>query len=268
MAHPDDALHAYYARDKERERLSSGVGLLEFVRTLDVIGRTLPSAPATVADIGGGPGRYTDWLVEHGYRVVHRDLVAEHVANVRLQHPTDVDSAVGDARALDLPDASVDHVLLLGPLYHLSERADRVVALREAGRVVRPGGRIHVAAITRWAARLHGILLDRVHEAYPAIIDMIDDMERTGWMAPLAEASFTGYAHTPREFADEIAEAELDLESLVAVEGMAIALGDLDDRLADPHERDHLLHTLRAVEDVPDLLGIGPHLLATARSAD
>ena len=51
-----------------------------------------------------------------------------------------VHAEVGDARDLNLPDSSVDAVVLLGPLYHLRERAHRVQALREASRVVRPGG--------------------------------------------------------------------------------------------------------------------------------
>jgi SAM-dependent methyltransferase len=263
MTSEDAALQAYYARDKERDRLATGVGKLEFLRTIEVLERTIPAPPATVADIGGGPGRYTDWLVEHGYRVVHRDVVASHVEQVRQRHRDAVDSAVGDARALDLDDGSVDLVLLLGPIYHLREAADRVAALREAARVVRPGGRVQVAAITRWSARLHGILVDHVHESYPAMFDVVDEVERTGWLPPVVEGGFNGYTHTPAELREEVASAGLELESLVAVEGIGYALGDLDERLDDPAQRALLLDTLRAVEAVPDLLGLGPHLLAT-----
>src|SRR3954454_1008005 len=118
-----DALHAYYTRGDEHDRLATGVGRVEFARTVEIVGRTLPAPPSVVADIGGGPGRYTDWLVEEGYTVVHRDLVGDHVARVAARHP-DVDTAVGDARALDLHDASADAVLLLGPLYHLRAASD------------------------------------------------------------------------------------------------------------------------------------------------
>src|SRR3954454_4489299 len=169
MVEQDAALQAYYERDTERDRLAVGIGRLEFARTLDVISRTLPSVPATIADIGGGPGRYTDWFVEHGYDVVHRDIVPGHVAQVRERHGHAVDCAVGDPRRLDLDDDSVDVVLLLGPLYHLPNRADRLLALHEARRVLRKGGVVHAAAISRWSARLHGILVNRVHETYPVI---------------------------------------------------------------------------------------------------
>lgn len=258
------AMQAYYAQDKERDRLERDVGRVEYARTIEVIGRTLPAPPAVVADIGGGPGRYTDWLIDSGYTVVHRDVVAHHVVQVRERHGGAVDAAVGDARALDLADSSVDVVLLLGPLYHLPERSDRVRALGEAMRVVRPGGAVHVAAISRWAARLHGMLVSRIHQVYPKLEDSVEEMERSGQMHPIVDAGFTGYAHTPDELREEVRESGLDLHSLVALEGIAFALADLDDRLDDLGERELLMDTLRAVESVPDLLGLGPHLLASA----
>ncbi len=45
---------------------------------------------------------------------------------------------------------------------------------------------------------------------------------------------------------------------------MAAALSDVDARMDDPDERRFLLDMLCAVEDVPELLGTGPHLLAVA----
>ncbi len=98
--------------------------------------RSLPAAPALVADIGGGPGRYALWLAGLGYRVEHRDLMPLHVRQLAQDAGglAGLHTAVGDARELDLADASVDAVLLLGPLYHLRRRGDRVRALGEARR--------------------------------------------------------------------------------------------------------------------------------------
>lgn len=269
MSGADDAdLQAYYARDRERDRLATGVGAVEFARTIEIVGRSLPPPPSVVADIGGGPGRYTDWLVDAGHRVVHRDLVPHHVEDVRSRHARSVvDAAVGDARSLDLEDESADAVLLLGPLYHLPRSEDRLRALGEARRVVRADGVVHVAAISRWAARLHGMLIERVHLTCPAILAVIDEMEGNGWMRPVVDGGFTGYAHTPEGFRAELRDAGFSVDSLVTVEGVAFALSDLDERLASPTERALLLDTLRAVESVPELLGAGPHLLATCRRA-
>ncbi|MFZ0186010.1 MAG: hypothetical protein WAL72_03585 [Streptosporangiaceae bacterium] len=72
-------LAAHYSRGEERDRLSAGRGLLEFTRATEIILRFLPAAPALLADIGGGPGRYALWLAGLGYRVEHRDLMPLHV---------------------------------------------------------------------------------------------------------------------------------------------------------------------------------------------
>lgn len=258
-------MQAYYAQDKERDRLSRDVGRVEYERTVEVVGRTLPDPPAQVADIGGGPGRYTDWLVGLRHQVVHRDVVEHHVDQVRRRHGDSVDTAVGDARSLDLDDSSVDVVLLLGPLYHLTERTDRVRALQEARRVVRPGGVVHVAAISRWAARLHGMLVSRIHEVFPVLRETVDEMEAHGEMRKITEAGFTGFAHRPDDLRDEVRDSGLTLESLVSLEGISFALSDVDERMQDDTDRTLLMETLRATESVPDLLGLGPHLLATAR---
>jgi SAM-dependent methyltransferase len=262
------AMHEYYALGKEAERLaSSGAGRLEFQRTQEIVRRHLPAAPATIADIGGGPGRYSLWLAGLGYRVVHRDIVPLHVDQVRaaaVAGEPAVESAVGDARSLDLADVSVDAVLLLGPLYHLAERADRVQALREAARIVRPGGPVYGAAISRWAARLDGMLRLRVYEQRPEAVDIIGPLEQTGVMPPLIPGGFNGFAHRPGQLRAEFASAGLAVADLVSVEGAAYIIHDLDDRADDERAWQVILDTARAHERVAELVGLGSHLIATA----
>src|ERR1700739_3224488 len=77
------AVRAYYERGEERERLSDGRGQLEFIRTTEIVARRLPPAPAVIADIGGGPGRYALWLASLGYQVEHRDLMPLHVSQLQ-----------------------------------------------------------------------------------------------------------------------------------------------------------------------------------------
>lgn len=263
------ATRAYYDLAQERARLASPLGQVEFARTKQILVRHLPAAPATVADIGGGPGRYALWLAGLGHRVQHRDIVPLHVEQL-LQDAAgspDISAAVGDARRLDLAAESVDAVLLLGPLYHLDKRADRIQALSEAGRVVRPGGPIFVAAISRWAPRLHGVLVEQLNEQYPAMHDLVKDVERTGRLPPLFPGSFSGYCHRPGQLRREIRAAGLDVVDLVSVEGAAFALADLADRLDHPTRRQVVMDSAEAIERVPEMLGLGPHLLATARRA-
>jgi SAM-dependent methyltransferase len=260
-------MRAYYEQGKERERLAGPKGALEFERTKEILERRMPPAPATVADIGGGPGLYARWLAELGHTVHHRDLMALHVDQLQaFDHPS-IHSAVGDARHLDLPGSSVDAVLLLGPLYHLSDRPDRIRTLQEAGRIVRPDGPIFIAAISRWAPRLDGVLQERLYEENPDFLTLLPEVERTGSLPAVVPNGFVGYTHRPGELADEVIQAGLEVDDLVGVEGPPLAASDMQTRVGDPTAWNVLLDAARALERVPELLGLSPHLLATARRA-
>ena len=187
-------MRAYYEQGKERDRLVGSKGALESERTKEILQRRMPPAPAVVADVGGGPGHYALWLAEHGTTVQHRDLMSLHVDQLEALGIPSIQTAVGDARDLDLPDSSADAVLLLGPLYHLPEREDRLKTLREAHRIVRRGGPIFVAAISRWAPRLDGVLQERLYEDNPDFLSLLPEVELTGELPPVCR---TGSWATP-----------------------------------------------------------------------
>src|SRR5258705_12570098 len=150
-------IQKYYQRGEEAGRLDHGAGRLEQARTRELIQRYLPAAPAVIYDVGGGSGVYAVWLAALGYEVHLLDAAPLHVEQARQAsraqpaHPL-ASAETGDARRLPWPDASADGVLLLGPLYHLTEREDRLNAQREAGRVLRPGGVLLAAGISRLAS--------------------------------------------------------------------------------------------------------------------
>jgi SAM-dependent methyltransferase len=101
-------------------RLSSVThGELEFLRTQELLRRHLPAAPAAVLDVGGGPGVHARWLVSDGYAVHLVDLVERHLQQALVS--SGCTAELGDARALEAENGSYDAVLLLGPLYHLTE---------------------------------------------------------------------------------------------------------------------------------------------------
>ena len=113
----------------EADRLNEGTSRVEFERTKRVLLGHLPPPPAQILDVGGGPGAYSFWLAEKSYQVHLVDIVPLHIEEARLQDEGRLVSlSVGDARNLDITSESMDVVLLLGPLYHLPERADRLLA--------------------------------------------------------------------------------------------------------------------------------------------
>jgi SAM-dependent methyltransferase len=159
----------------------------------------------------------------------------------------------------------VDAILLLGPLYHLTERADRVRALRETRRVLRPGGLLFGAAVGRYASLLSGVAEDLLRDPdFAAIIER--DLREGQHRNPTGKDYFTtAFFHRPEELTSEVLLAGLYLVDLLGVEGPAWLLPDLERRWADPEERERLLQAARAVEREPTLLGLHPHLLVVAR---
>jgi ubiquinone/menaquinone biosynthesis C-methylase UbiE len=134
-----DRIVSYYREADEATRLGTGWFQLEHARTQELIQRYLPPAPGTIIDAGGGSGVYACWLAARGYQVHLIDPVPKHVERARdassAQPESPLASAeVGDARRLPQADHSADAVLLLGPLYHLIEREDRIAFHEKAGR--------------------------------------------------------------------------------------------------------------------------------------
>ena len=263
---------AYYDRGEEQGRLADW-GRLEFLRTRELLARFLPAPPVTVLDVGGAAGAYALPLAAEGYAVHLVDPVALHVDQARTASAAQPDAplasvVLGDARALPVDDDSADVVLLLGPLYHLTEAADRARALQEARRALRPGGLLAASAITRFASTLDGVAQGFLLEpGFEAIVerDLADGQHRNpgghpGWFT-------TAYFHRPEELEREVAAAGFDVTSLVAVEGAVGAAAEarsLDAWIDDPAKREILLRAIRRVEDEPSLLGASPHLLVIA----
>ena len=261
----------FYGEGLERERLAQGSFQLERARSEELLLRYLPPPPATVLDVGGGPGAYSCWLARRGYRVRLVDPVPLHVEQARSacrDHPETAisEAIVGDARALEQESGSQDAVLLMGPLYHLTTRDERVQALREAARVLRPGGLAAVAAISRFASLLDCLARDLLGDpAFVAAVsnDLRDGQHRNPTGNPVLFT--TAFFHHPDELALEIEEAGLDLLCLLGVEGPGWLQANFDAAWADPERRAFLLEAARTVEAEPSLLGVSAHLMAFAQ---
>ena len=263
----------YYELGREQARLlEPGAGELERLRTQEIVSRYLRSAPVVVLDVGGAAGIHALWLASLGHEVHLVDAVPLHVEQARAgsaQAGRPLASIeVGDARRLDQADASVDVVLLLGPLYHLVERADRVRALSEARRVVKPGGVVIAAAISRFAPAIAALAMNRLGLA--DFVAIAHEAATTGVHAPpesKPEWFTTSWFHEPSELEAELGDAGLDHVATLAVEGVAWLSPTLETDLANPEHRRTLLDLLRALETEPSLRGASSHLLAIGRRA-
>ena len=228
------------------------------MRTRELIERALPG-PGDVLDVGGATGIHAAWLAEAGHRVHVIDPEPHVEQAARLPGVT---AEVGDARALDRADDSADVVLLLGPLYHLEDPADRARAVAEAVRVTRPGGVVVGAAITRYASMLDMTALGRLGD--DAVLSSVRETVRTGRHDP-AIGFTTAYFHEPDELRAEFGAAGLEDVAVVAIEGPGYPMlkrADAPESASDAVFASALA-LAREVEAHPGLMQASSHLLAT-----
>lgn len=261
----------YYGEADEASRLSSGWFQLEQARTRELILRHLPPAPATIIDAGGGAGVYACWLASRGYQVHLIDPVTKHVEQARavsLQQPGHhlASAEVSDARHLPHAAGSADAVLLLGPLYHLVEKEDRLACLREAHRVLRPAGLLWGAGISHFASLLDSLTHGFFDDAEFAPIlerDLENGQHRNPTSNPLY---FTNaYFHRPGELSREFLAAGFRVLQVLAIEGPGWLARDFDRLWNDPQQRERLLAAVRKVEREPSVLGASAHVMAIGR---
>jgi ubiquinone/menaquinone biosynthesis C-methylase UbiE len=261
----------HYGDAEESSRLRTGWFQLEQARTQELILRHLPPSPATIIDAGGGAGAYACWLAALGYRVLLIDPVPKHVEQARAassQQPEQplASAEVGDARHLPQGDATADAVLLLGPLYHLVEREDRLACLREAHRVLRPGGLVWGAGISHFASLFDSLSSGFFDDPVFAPIlarDLEEGQHRNSTGNPIY---FTdAFFHRPEELSNEFLSAGFQVLELVAIEGPGWLARDFEHLWDNPQQRERLLAAVCKIESEPSVLGASSHMMAIAR---
>lgn len=267
-----DEVIDYYGSGFEVSRLDSAEGKFERERTRILMRRFLPPPPAVVLDIGGGPGGHALWLAGLGYEVHLMDAVPLHVkaaeeASMKQKDAPLAGARVGDARRVEREDGSADAVLLFGPLYHLTDAADRMLALREARRVLSKDSVLMVAGISRFASVLDGIRAGYLKD--PAFAKIVEgDLEDGHHVNPTGKPEYfmEGHFHHPDELRRELAGAGFSDVEIYGVEGPGWLLHDFDAWWEDEALRDRLLAIAASVETEPSLLGISAHLIAVGRT--
>jgi ubiquinone/menaquinone biosynthesis C-methylase UbiE len=268
------SIEQYYAEFPEEERLWSGMGLLELERTKRMLERFMPSPPAVVLDVGGGTGPYSFWLAELGYethlidrseRLVQqcRDRVQ---ANAHPRSPRSVE--VGDARSLAWRDSSSDAVLMLGPLYHLVERADRVKAIREAHRILRSGGYLFAATISRFASFIAALCEGRLNDK--TFVPIVEADLRSGHHRnPTDNISFftDAFFHRNAEIRGELEEGGFSIASQIPIEGLGCVVRDIEAVWADPTSKEALLNLVAQTDMIDETSGVSFHIMTVGRKA-
>lgn len=236
-------------------------GRLEYLRTQELIRRSLPKPGARVLGVGGGIGVHAGWLAADGHAV---HVVDPTPALVKAARSRDgVSGEVGDARRLTIPDQSADVALLLGPLYNLVDQDDRAQALAEAARVLRPGGVLVAAGISRYIALLEFGSDGRLTaEVQPSIVATVATGRYDGHLGFVA-----AHFHTADDLREEVRAAGPPEVTVYGVEGPSWMALDTAGISAFDARVDAALRCARIVERDPSLINASAHLLAVARAA-
>ncbi len=144
-----DFLESYYNSYNEDGRLLSQHGQVEYITTQKYIHECLAGArDSSILEIGAGTGRYSVALAKEGYPVTAVELIEHNIDMLKSKLDGTENITVLQGNAVDLSflgDNTFDLTLLLGPMYHLYTKEEKLLALSEAVRVTKPKGYILVA---------------------------------------------------------------------------------------------------------------------------
>ena len=263
-------IYEFYNSGAEIDRLEQGLGAVEFYRSKEIISDYI-TQKSVIYDIGGGIGRYSEWLAENGHDVTLIELAPTAAEYAKKNMKTPYEAQVGDARHINKPDESADVVLLMGPLYHLQERSEREKVLGEAHRVLKKDGLLIAAGISRystatWALSTYGrdnnFLDDDIY------MDMIkreivygehDRPEKYPFF--IANAFF----HHVDGMENELTANGFYVLDTRAVEGTVWITPTLDEKWNDTIGRKRLLEIIHLTEFERTVIGMSPHFLTIGR---
>lgn len=249
----------FYNHYDEDCRLTSRHGTVEFLTTMRYIEKYLKSSDH-ILEIGAGTGRYSHTLARQGYTVNAIELVEHNIEVFQKNTLSNENISVIQGNALDLsvfPDNQFDITLLLGPLYHLYNKADKQQAIQEALRVTKQGGIIFVAYVIS-----DGCLLD---EGFNRGNISVSEYIKNG----LLDAETFAAKSEPKDLFELVRKEDIDdlmadfpITRLhyVATDGCALFMREAIDAMNDETFQLYLQYHFTTCERT-DLLGITSHAL-------
>lgn len=277
----DKTVLARYNAGIEKNRLRTGIGIIEFERTKEILLENLPKPPAGIYDIGGGYGEYSWWLASLGYEVHLFDLsetnidmsseMADEYRDCSLKS-----AIVCDARSVPCADKSADAILLMGPLYSITEFEERIAAIKESFRLLKDNGVLFSAALTPYS-----VLLPRITAYHddnsnikneldnPDVISIIERALCDGcYINPerrIANGLGSSHLHTAKELKDELLYGGFVTSAVHGVMGGAWLAPNLDELLEKEETKKVLMKTVRMLDMHEEIIGLSGHLLAVSR---
>ena len=243
----------------------------------------LPKAPAVIYDIGGAYGEYAWWLASLGYEVHLFDLSETNIAmssELAVEYPGVKLAAaeVCDARSVPRPDKSADAILLMGPLYSITEYEERIMAIEESRRLLKDGGLLFSAALTPYSVLIPRLALYHIDDSRkrrelddPMVLATIERALEDGcYINPekkIASGLGSTHLHTAKALRKELSRGGFDTDTVHGVMGGAWLAPNLDELLANRDTKELLMKTVRMLDNHEEIIGLSGHLLAVSRKS-
>lgn len=275
----DKSVTAYYEAGREYNRLRMNIGLIEFERTKEILLENLPKPPAVIYDIGGAYGEYSWWLASLGYEVHLFDLSETNIKlslELAKEYPncTLASSEVCDARNVPRANDSADAVLLMGPLYHITDYGERIKAVSESRRLLKKNGVLFTAALTPFSVLLYNITVyspdggERYLED-PKFLAMVERELKDGCHEnpnrEVYEGIGSAHLHSAKALREELAAAGFPESVVHGVMGGAWLARDIEKLWKNEISRNALMNTVRLLDTHEEIIGLSGHLLAVSR---
>ena len=277
----DNAVLAYYDAGREYNRLRSDIGLIEFERTKEILLENLPKPPAVIYDIGGAYGEYSWWLASLGYEVHLFDLSETNIrmsSELAKEYPgcTLASREARDARTIPREDNSADAILLMGPLYHITDHNERIKAVRESLRLLKEGGVLFAAALTPYSVLMYNITVysprgenKNTYLEDPDFLAMVERELKDGDHINPGKKVYDGlgssHLHTAKALKAELFEGGFSSSVVHGVMGGAWLVSDLEALWENETSRNALMNTVRLLDSHEEIIGLSGHLLAVSR---
>ena len=264
-----EELEDFYNKASEETRLEKGMGIFEFERIKELIQLHISKSKSIIIDVGGGTGKYAEWLAKDGHQVHLVEPVLKHIKLAekrakKLKNPFSV--TIGEAKKLPYKKDTADLVILHGPLYHLQKREDRVTAILEAKRVLKKGGIILGFAINYTASTLVGLMNGMIHAN--SFFDMCKQELTTGIHNVPKDFPFLladAYYHKPQHLKEEFLEQNLEFINLFAVESLIWLDSEYFANMIDKKKSKTLKELQKLTQNDEYLLPFSPHMMISVK---
>ncbi|WP_299050304.1 class I SAM-dependent methyltransferase [uncultured Polaribacter sp.] len=262
-------LEDFYNTASEETRLEKGMGVFEFERIKELISLHLYHPNATIIDVGGGTGKYSEWLAKNGNTVHLLEPVLKHIKLAEKRAKKLKNSFTitqGKAQKLPYKNNSADLVILHGPLYHLQNKEDRVAAILEAKRVLRKGGVVLGFAINATASTVVGLMNGMIHAN--SFFEMCKEELTTGIHNAPKDFPFLladAFYHKPEQLKKEFLEQDLEFINLFAVEGLVWLDHQYFANMIDKQKSKTLNKLQKLTQNDEYLLPFSPHMMLAAK---